>query len=195
MMNNMNFCINCGEKRIENSNYCFKCGLKYENKIEPENQFVNKATQSSSDSSKEKREKEDSQNVVFEKILCFFNNINGKQLLIYNICNYFVGYCFGYYIASTFGLNNNTFVFILIVDILLGGCGYWFRSKQFQNGKLIFIIWVIGLIIFDIIQVNEVLFKFELLKEFKYLHLLFLTPTSWYLILSNNPKAKIKGAI
>jgi hypothetical protein len=156
---------------------------------------VNKTTQSSTDSSKEKREKEDSQNEVVKKILGFLNNINGKQLLIYNICNYMVGYCIGYIIATKFGINNTVFVFVLIIDILLGGCGYWFRSKQFPNGKLIFIIWVIGLIIFEITQFNEVLFDFKLLIEYKYLHLLFLTPTSWYLILSNNPNTKSEGAI
>lgn len=194
----MNYCINCGVKRIDNSNFCSQCGLKYEILNESGFDINQKEDFASTGIINDEIESEISLNIprnkIFSKILIFFENINGKSLFLYNLCSFAINYTLGYFIAKKFGLTFNVFFILLLFDFIIGGAGYWFRSNQFPNGRLIFCFWAIGLLIFDITQVNEIIFHIDFLTEFKYLYVLFLTPASWYLILKNNPNAMVQKA-
>jgi hypothetical protein len=192
----MNYCTNCGKKRTNNSNYCSHCGVKFEIINESElglnqneeiisTEFINNTLESNIPPTILR-------NKVLSKILIFFENINGKSLLLYNVVVYAFNYTLGFFLVREFGFTYNVFFIAFLFDFVLGGAGFWFRSKQFPNGKLIFCCWAIGLLILDITQANSILFHIDLLTEFKYLYILFVTPTSWYLILKNNPNAKVK---
>lgn len=188
----MNYCINCGIKRIGNSNFCSQCGSKFE--------ILNQTRFEANQEEEEIKltgiisdfaESDVTRNKVLSKIFNFFENINGKKLLLYNVCSYVIAYPLGYFIAKKYGLTFDVFFIILLFDFFIGGAGYWFRSKQFPNGKIIFCIWSIGLLILEITQFNAILFHIDFLTEFKYLYVLILTPSAWYLILKNNPNTKI----
>lgn len=190
----MNYCINCGVKRIDNSNFCSQCGSKFdiltETRFDANQKEEIKSTAIKSDFVVNNL----TRNKVFSKIIIFFENINGKTLLLYNICYYVIAYTMGYLIAKKYGLTFDVFFILLLFDFFIGGAGYWYRSKQFPNGKIIFCIWSIGLLILEITQVNAILFHIDFLNEYKYFYLLFITPTSWYLILKDNPKAIVQKA-
>lgn len=186
----MNYCSSCGEKRVNDSNYCPKCGMKFDVPNETHLLYIQEDPLDLEIPITEEKIVNNSKKDISSKILHFFENINGKQLFIYNLCAYMISYLIGFFIGSNFGLTTNTFFCLLIIDFFVSGIGYWFRSRQFPNGSLIFCIWTIGLIIFEMTQVNEFLFNSSLLRENKYLYLLFLTPSAWYLILKNNPNSR-----
>jgi hypothetical protein len=187
----MNYCSSCGEKRVDASNYCSKCGMKFD--VTKDTQLGNiQEDQLSAKIPLELEEKivNNSKKDISSKILHFFVNINGKQLFVYNLGAYMVTYLIGFYIGYNFGITINVFFCILFLDFIISGIGYWFRSQQFPNGTLIFCIWTIGLIIAEMTHLNEALFNSSILRESKYLYVLFLTPSAWYLILKNNPNSR-----
>ncbi len=183
----MNFCINCGEKQIGGAKYCSNCGLKLD--VSNESEVTLKENQSLQSNLDEEIinqiEITDNSNEIIDKILYFFKEINGKKLLIYNLCITAINYLLGYYIGFMFGMTFFTFSIFLFLDLIIGGAGFWFRSNQFRNGRFIFCIWAIGLILSELTQVNEILFHFTFLAENKYFYFLFKAPAGLYLIFMN----------
>jgi hypothetical protein len=118
----------------------------------------------------------------------FFKNINGTQLLIYNLCAYVITFCLGYILGLAYGLSYITITFLLLTDLIIGGLGIWYRSKQFIYGIYFFLTWVTGVVILDLAEFGKYLPSLNNISDTKFIGYILAMPVVWYFILANKNK-------